>query len=170
MKSYLSPKTEIKQSKIEGRGLFAAKPIKKGEIIGIKWGYIFDRNTLNKIKEEVGDSYFQISDNFFIGPITKDQIKESMMFLNHSCEPNAGMEGNIVFIAMRDIKSGEEITIDYAMCDDDNFELKCNCQSKSCRKIITGKDWMKKGLQEKYAGYFSIYLEKKINKGRLRKY
>ena len=137
MKSYLSPKTEIKQSNIEGKGLFAAKLIRKGEIIGIKGGYIFDRKKLNK-------------------------IKESMMFLNHSCEPNAGIEGNIVFIAMRDIKAGEEITIDYAMCDDDNFELKCNCQSKSCRKIITGKDWMKKELQKRYAGYFSIYLEKKI--------
>lgn len=163
MKSYLSPKTKIKQSKIEGNGLFAIKPIRKGEIIGIKWGYIFDRNILKKIKGDIGDSYFQISDNFFIGPLSKEDVKESMIFLNHSCEPNAGVEGNIVFVAIRDIKVGEEITIDYAMCDDDTYELKCNCQSKNCRKNVTGKDWMKKELQNKYAGYFSIYLQKKIN-------
>jgi len=164
MKSYLLPKTKIKQSKIGGKGLFAISPIKKGEIIGIKWGHIFDKNTLKKIRGEIGDSYFQISDDFFIGPISKEEIKDSMMFLNHCCEPNAGLEGNIVFIALRDIKTGEEITIDYAMCtNEDDYGFKCDCQSKNCRKIITGKDWMKKDLQKKYKGYFSSYLQKKID-------
>jgi hypothetical protein len=31
-----------------------------------------------------------------------------------------------------------------------------------CRKTITGLDWMRKDLQEKYRGYFSRYLERKI--------
>jgi hypothetical protein len=163
MESFLSPKTEIKKSKIEGSGLFTIKPIKKGEIIGIKGGHVFDRSVLDKIKKDIGDSYFQISDNFFIGPLSKDEIKESMMFLNHCCEPNVGVEGNIVFIALRDIHFGEELTIDYAMTDGDNYELECNCGVKGCRKVITGKDWMNKELQKKYNGYFSAYLQKKIN-------
>ncbi|MBS3141408.1 SET domain-containing protein-lysine N-methyltransferase [Candidatus Woesearchaeota archaeon] len=162
MKSYLSPKTEIKESKIEGRGLFAIKPIKKGEVIGIKWGHIINLKKLNEILNEIGDTYFQINDDFFIAPISKNEIKDSMMFLNHSCNPNAGIEGNIVFVAMRDINEGEEINIDYAMSDSLEYELKCNCGNKNCRKIISGKDWMRKDLQKRYNGYFSSYLQKKI--------
>jgi len=37
------------------------------------------------------------------------------MFLNHSCEPNVGILGQIIFVAMRNIDSGEELTIDYAL-------------------------------------------------------
>ena len=162
MKSYISPKLKIDKSNIEGKSLFVIKPISKGEIIGIKWGYIFNRKTLNKIKKNIGDSYFQIDDEFFIGPLTKKDVKESMMYLNHSCNPNAGIEGNIVFVAMRDINEGEEINIDYAMSDSLEYELKCNCGNKNCRKIISGKDWMRKDLQKRYNGYFSSYLQKKI--------
>jgi hypothetical protein len=40
--------------------------------------------------------------------------------------------------------------------------MTCNCGAPGCRKVITGRDWMKPELQQKYRGYFSWYLEKKI--------
>ena len=42
--SYLSPKTTVQESPIESRGLFAIEPIRKGEIVAIKGGYIFQRS------------------------------------------------------------------------------------------------------------------------------
>ena len=164
MNSYLSPKTEIRKSKIEGDGLFAAKQIRKGEVVGVKGGHVFDSLTLAKIRSKIGDSYFQITDNLFVGPLKKDEVRGSMMCLNHSCEPNVGIQGNIVFVSIRDIAAGEEITLDYAMCEDEEYNLNCLCGSKSCRKLITGKDWMIKSLQERYDGYFSAFLQRKIKK------
>jgi uncharacterized protein len=40
--------------------------------------------------------------------------------------------------------------------------VKCKCRSSNCRGTLTGKDWQRPELQERYAGYFSAYLTKKI--------
>ena len=63
-----------------------------------------------------------------------------MLFLNHSCEPNVGVQGNIIFVAMRDVAAGEELTIDYAMIDDDDARMDCGCGTPSCRRVVTGRD------------------------------
>jgi len=162
--SYLSPKTIIKKSPIHGRGLFAKKSIKKGEVVAIKGGYIYDKKTHNKIEKTLGPVDIQISDSFFIGPVTKEEVSGTMIFSNHSCNPNVGLQGQIVFVAIKDIKAGEELTHDWAMTDNEPYKMKCNCGAKDCRKIITGKDWKRKDLQKKYSKYFSWYLLKKIKK------
>jgi uncharacterized protein len=85
-----------------------------------------------------------------------------MIFSNHSCDPNIGVKGQIVFVAMRDIQTGEELTHDWATTDDDDYELECRCNSPNCRKVITGQDWRKPALQERYRGFMSMYLQEKI--------
>jgi len=52
-----------------------------------------------------------------------------MLFLklNHSCEPNVGFGGNIVLVAMSDIEAGEELSTDYALFDDYEGSMDCNC-------------------------------------------
>lgn len=162
--SYLSPKAAVKSSPIHGKGLFATGPIKKGEIVAIKGGYIFDRRTMRKTQGSVGPAEIQIADDLFIGLYSRAQKKGGMIFSNHSCEPTIGVKGQIVFVALRDIKAGQELTHDWATTDDDNHKLKCNCGAPTCRRIITGKDWRRKDLQRKYRGHFSWYLEEKIRK------
>jgi SET domain-containing protein len=56
----------------------------------------------------------QNTDDLFLAPVTAAEFESVMMFLNHSCEPNVGVQGQIVFVAMRDIAAGEELTLDYA--------------------------------------------------------
>jgi SET domain-containing protein len=164
VKSYLSPKTRIKKSAIGGYGLFAVKPFKKNELVGVKGGHIIDWKTYKKYQKIVGDSYFQIDDNLIISPLTKDEAKESMMCLNHSCEPNVGVRGEISFMTMRNVRAGEELTIDYAMIEDNRtYKLKCDCGSQSCRGIITGKDWRNKKLQTRYKSYFARFIQDKID-------
>ena len=82
------------------------------------------------------------------------------MHLNHSCSPNVGVRGQISFVAMRNIKAGEELTLDYAMTDDDEYEMPCHCGAPDCRKMVTGRDWQLPELQRKYDGFFSDYLRK----------
>src|ERR1700751_6028484 len=161
--SYLSPKTEIRESKIHGRGLFATADIAKDEIVAVKGGHIVDGKTLReKIKPVLGPVEIQIDDDLFIAPVTEEERQLSMLYSNHSCDPNLGMRGEITFVAMRDIQAGEELTHDWAITDDDDYFIECNCGSPDCRKILTGKDWQRIDLQKDYAGYFSAYLARKI--------
>ncbi len=161
--TYISPKAAVKNSPIHERGLFAIEPIAKGEIVCIKGGYIFDRQKLDSMSEWYRAAEIPIAENLFIGPITENDREGSMIFSNHSCAPNIGVQGQIIFVAMDDIEIGEELTHDWATTDDDDYRMECNCESTSCRKIITGQDWKRKDLQEKYSGYFSWYLKQEIN-------
>lgn len=161
--SWRSPKAEVHPSKIHGRGLFAQTAIAKGEIVAVKGGHIVDRETLQReITPQLGPVEIQIGDDLFIAPVTEDERELSMLYTNHSCEPNIGIRGEITFVAMRDISAGEELTHDWAMTDDDDYSVECNCGGRGCRKTLTGKDWQRPELQKKYAGYFSAYLAKLI--------
>jgi SET domain-containing protein len=104
----------------------------------------------------------QIADDLFIGPLNENEREGSMIFSNHSCEPNIGVQGQIVVVALREIEAGEELTHDWATTDDDDYEMECKCGSANCRKVITGKDWQRLDLQKKYQRFMSWYLVEKI--------
>ncbi len=161
--SYLSTKTEVRASRIHGLGLFATADIAKDEIVAVKGGHIVDRKTLREqISPRLGPVEIQIDEDLFIAPITEEEREGSMLYSNHSCNPNLGMRGEITFIAMRHIRAGEELTHDWAMTDDDDYSVECKCGAPNCRKILTGKDWQRPELQKRYANYFSAYLAGKI--------
>ena len=163
--SHRSPKTVVADSPIHGRGLFAREPIAAGEIVAIKGGWVLDTATLVEVEKTVGPAEIPVADGFAIGPRAESEREGAMLFTNHSCAPNIGVQGQIVFVAMRDIRAGEELTHDWATTDDDDYEIACNCGASACREVITGQDWRRKDLQEKYRGYFSWYLQRKIEEG-----
>jgi len=165
MITYRSPKTIIKKSGIQGKGIFAIKKINKGEIVAIKGGHILSLEEFKKLDKIPKEFCLQIEDNFFIGPKTIDEVKNNAIFINHSCNPNAGFKGQITYIALRDIMPGEEITQDYAMsfaCIQAYEKMACNCGSKDCRGKLNENDWQLLELQAKYGDNFSTYLLKKI--------
>jgi SET domain-containing protein len=161
--TYLSPKTEVRESKIHGRGLFATDNISKGDVVAAKGGHIIDRETLREmVTPRLGAVEIQIDENLFIAPVTEEERELSMLYSNHSCDPNLGIRGEITFVAMRNIRAGEELTHDWTMTDDDDYSVECKCGAANCRRILTGKDWQRPELQKRYAGYFSAYLADKI--------
>src|SRR6266487_2710843 len=161
--SYRSPKTEVRESKIHGHGLFATADIAKDEVVAVKGGHIVDRETLRcEIAPGLGPVEIQIDDDLFIAPVTDEERELSMLYSNHSCDANLGMRGEITFVAMRNIRAGEELTHDWAMTDDDDYSIECKCGAPNCRKNLTGKDWQRPELQRRYASYFSAYLREKI--------
>ena len=161
--SYRSPKTVVRPSPIGGRGLFAAAPIRCGEVVCVKGGHLLDRQAMIEYGGTEGDAELQITDDLFLAPINADEFERVMMFLNHSCEPNVGIQGQIVFVAMRDVPAGEELTLDYATIDDDTPSFTCRCLSSECRGVVTGQDWQRPDLQKKYGRYFAWYLLEKMN-------
>src|SRR5882672_8407719 len=125
--SYISPKAAVKGSAIHGQGLFAIAQIATDEIVCVKGGHIFNREVLRAMPAWYRAAEIQIAEDLFIGPLSEEEREGSMIFSNHSCEPNIGVHGQIVFVAMRDIEPGEELTHDWATTDDDEFEMECKC-------------------------------------------
>ncbi len=164
--SYRSPKTRIAQSPIHGLGLFATARVASGEIIAVKGGHIVTREHLPDLNARLGPVEIQLAEHLFIAPVEAGEREGSMLYTNHSCAPNIGLRGDIVFVAMREIHAGEELTHDWCMTDNDDYSVRCNCGASSCRKTLTGKDWQRPDLQKRYAGFFSSYLEHKISAGR----
>lgn len=159
IENFLTHKVRRKNSK-SGYGIFAIKPIKKGETVAIFGGLVISAKEMDKADTQS----LQIADNFFLKKITKNKKVDEAEYINHSCNPNCGIKGQIILETMCDIKSGEEITFDYAMTDAYFSKIEkfiCTCGSKNCRKLITPNDWKIKKLQKKYKGYFSYYIEKK---------
>lgn len=149
-------------SGIAGRGLVALKPIEKGEVVAVKGGHIVTAATLRSLPERLQNSDVQITDDLHLVALTVDEYEPVMLFINHSCEPNVGFGGNIVLVAMRDIAASEELTTDYALFDDYEGSMECTCGRSACRRRIDGRDWQRRDLQERYRGYFSWYLERRI--------
>lgn len=161
--SFRSGKTEVRESPIHGQGLFAREDLAKNEIIAIKGGHIVTQTQWAELEPVMDGSEIQICPDMFITPVDRNTRAGGMLYINHSCDPNAAISGQIVYLAMRDIAAGEEITADWATTDDLDYQLQCHCGSPLCRGVITGKDWQKKELQEKYAGWFCWFLQRKID-------
>jgi hypothetical protein len=161
--TYFSPKVEKRMSAIHGRGLYAKAALAEGEIAVVKGGYVLTKAQRDAIGKELGPSEIQISEELFIGPSMAAERDGGMMHLNHSCEPNLGMQGQIVYVALRDISQDEELTLDYAMMDDEPYNMPCRCGARSCRGTITGFDWRKPEIQKKYDGYFSWFIQRRVD-------
>jgi hypothetical protein len=157
--SYLSPKLEARV-KTYGHGIFALTPITKSEVIAVFGGAVYQWNDFLTISERERSLSIQVQENLFLVP----QNIGSGDYVNHSCNPNAGLSGQIVLVAMRDIEPGEEVCFDYAMSDATSYdEFNCECGSPNCRSRISGDDWRNPVLQERYAGYFTPYIQSLID-------
>jgi SET domain-containing protein len=163
MKTYRSPKIEVRNDTLSGRGVVALERISKDEIVAIKSAHIITRSEMPRITAEVGDLALQIDDNFYLSPTRPDEVDDMSVFINHSCDPNIGFRGQVVYLAMRDIETGEELFHDYSMERSDDYFLECRCGSPLCRHQVTGDDWKLPELQARYGQYFSTYILNKIN-------
>lgn len=158
---YLSPKVEIRFSgEKRGWAAFALEGIAPEEVIAAWSGRVLNRQALASLSQAERSHTIQIEDDLFLASILPDEPAD---FINHSCNPNAGLRGQVVLVAMRPIASGEEITFDYAMADSTPYdEFVCACGAENCRGKVTAEDWRRPDLQERYRGYFSAYLQRRM--------
>lgn len=161
--SYVSSKVERREIQGRGYGLFAKEFISKDEIVSISGGIIINRDDFIKMKSEQLDYAYHITDNFLICPLNPEDPSDDWR-MNHCCEPNCGLDGNIIFIAIKDILKDEELTYDYCMTEiDSSYRLDLSCSKSTCRKLLTGDDWKNPELQKKYKNYFSNYVKKLLD-------
>lgn len=166
IRSWTTPKARKGgMSHIEGLGVHAIAPISRGEVVTVKGGHIVNAATVAALPDAIRNSGFQIADDLYLAALHESEYDDVMMRVNHSCEPNLGMGGSVALVSMRDIPPGEELTIDYALflCGGSGVVFECRCKSAACRGKVTGTDWMREALQERYQGWFSWWLQRKID-------
>jgi hypothetical protein len=159
--SYLSPKLEGRpKADGNGNGIFTLQPLKKGELVAVFGGVVYEWDTFINLSDRDRSLCLQVEDRLFLVP---RPIGEGD-YVNHSCNPNAGLSGQIGLVAIRDIHPGEEVCFDYAMCDTMPYdEFDCECGQPNCRGSVSGNDWQKPDLQKRYVGYFSPHVQRRID-------
>ena len=158
--NWLSPKAEARPAGAKGWGSFALEPIPAGETVAAFGGWIVTGAHLAELSDDRQSRSIQVDSDLYL--LSGDTPEPGDM-LNHSCEPNCGLVGQTLLVAMRDIAPGEEMCFDYAMCDASDYdEFRCLCETPACREVVTGADWRDPDLQTRYDGWFSPYIARRI--------
>ncbi|HZS06334.1 MAG TPA: SET domain-containing protein-lysine N-methyltransferase [Blastocatellia bacterium] len=136
MKDRYAPGLAVRQSPISGKGCFATMPFKKGRKIAEYAG--------EKITHPEADRRIRGKRIIRICGIDRQWAIDGAVggngtqYINHSCRPNCytrTVHGHILFMALRDIEPGEEITADYGESYHENT-VKCGCGVTGCRGKI----------------------------------
>jgi SET domain-containing protein len=139
MKLNLDPKLEIKPSPIEGRGCFARVHIPRGKKIA---EYTGEKISNREAKRRAGRRRLRICEVNDRWSLDGSRGGNGTHYINHSCEPNSYMKiiyDHILLLALRDIRAGEEITLDYHSTLHSDRK-RCTCGAPSCRGTINKVD------------------------------
>lgn len=162
---WADPRLETRSSPIGGLGGFAAVPIAAGETLLILGGAPL---TQSEMEQTLAD-YIRTGCYF-----NAMQVEEELHLhledvlpvpFNHSCDSNAWMADAVTVVARRDIRAGEEVTVDYALQTAQPvplLEMPCACGTPDCRRSITGDDWRLPAVQARYAGHFAPFINRRI--------
>jgi D-alanine-D-alanine ligase-like ATP-grasp enzyme len=134
----------IKGNSISGYGIYAKYDLPKNTLL-FKGEERAQRIVTKKYVDEHWDEREKLNFRRYAYPISKDTYilwdlqPEEWSPQNHSCDANCEYQGLNV-ITNRDIKKGEELTLDYAQFLDHTMEpFECQCGSSKCRGLIQGK-------------------------------
>jgi SET domain-containing protein len=163
---WLHPFVGVAASMIEGRGLFANAPIEPGEPVSRLDGTLVDDEHLTALFEEQARD----ASSPYIDTIAFDDGRHLVLpvgtpqhFGNHSCDPNLWWDDAVTLVARSRIESGEELTNDYGTSSVGSFRMACRCGSPLCRHLITGEDWRRADLRDRYGRHFVPALLKRID-------
>lgn len=142
-----------------GRAVFAREDIEPGRVLVVWGGTVLCRRDLHRLPLRQRRLTLQVDDDAYL--VSDDEGPAD--WVNHSCDPNAGLRGQITLVALRPIRQAEEICFDYAMTDGSDYDtFDCGCGTATCRGRITGDDWMRPELIDRYGDYFSPFLRERI--------
>ena len=123
---------QVRPSRIDGQGAFAAEPIPARRKIGeIRGEAISVREARRRAKGVARIMIVELSEK---RAIDASSSADPLRYTNHSCQPNAVLrirQGRVEFYAMRDVRSGEELTANYGETHHEG-KLRCRCGAPGC--------------------------------------
>jgi len=131
-----------------GLGLFALKPIKKGEFIAYYTGRIIS----NKEADQLWTKYlFELNSRWTVDGSSRKNLAR---YINHSCRPNAETDVKklkIIITAIKNIQPGDEITYNYGRAYFNAFIKPIGCKCEACRKkrLEARRETRRVAVQEK---------------------
>ena len=131
-----APGLRVGKSKIDGRGCFAARAFRKWEKIAELEGERVSRVEAARRMRGKRRLHICAVDSYW--GIDGSRGGNGSEFVNHSCQPNSFvriLHGHVIFFALRDIKPGEEITLDYVESYHPD-DYGCRCGAAGCRGTI----------------------------------
>jgi hypothetical protein len=127
-----SPSFRVGRS-VTGLGLFASKPIARNAYIVTYRGRRIPTAAAQERERRFGAKFmFEVNRRWTIDGSSRRNVAR---YINHSCRPNAEAllrKGRIVFVALRRIGAGEEITLDYGKEYFDLFIRAAGCRCAAC--------------------------------------
>lgn len=164
--SWLSPKCHIQPSPLQGHGVFARQSIAERELVCVWGGVVYTAAEIEALSETFG--HFQthpieVAEGFYLASTSLTAIDDAERF-NHSCEPNVGVQGQLIVQARRAIAAGEELTFDYETTDISMTPFECRCGAASCRQLIDGNAWKSPAFQQANAGWLSPYIAERVSR------
>jgi hypothetical protein len=135
----------MKGNSIAGYGIYASQPIAAHTIVFTGEGRPQRIVTKRHVEENWNENdklifrryAYPLSDEVFL---LWDHNPSEWAPQNHCCQPNTAYDGLNV-IALQSIKTGDELTLDYAAFLDANMEpFQCNCKAPNCRGMIKGDE------------------------------
>jgi D-alanine-D-alanine ligase-like ATP-grasp enzyme len=160
---------EIRADGERGYGHFATREIAVGERIVVfeeTPHTLVTRAHVERMWSEPHTAWFHryawpLTDGVWV---TWGRDPEDWRPINHSCEPNAWLDGLDV-VARRQIGPGEEITLDYATFYNELMpSFRCTCSASTCRGTITGADHLA-DFVDRYGDHLSDYVRRRRNGG-----
>jgi SET domain-containing protein len=135
MKAKLADGLKIADSLIHGIGCFATIPFERWRKIA---EYTGERISNAEAKRRANRRILRICGIDDRWSLDGSRGGNGTHYINHSCSPNSftrTLHGHLIFFALRDIKPGEEITIDYGETLHPDTK-KCICGANNCRGTI----------------------------------
>jgi hypothetical protein len=159
----LHPDVQVRESPIEGRGLFARTAVAAGTTVSRLGGLLVSEAELREAFRTAGayiDTIAVSEDLHLLLPPRRPNA-----YGNHSCDPNLWWTDAYTLAARRDIARDEELTNDYATSTAlADFRMDCHCGTDLCRTVVTGDDWQRAELQERYGEHWVPVLLARIRR------
>ncbi|WP_166380150.1 SET domain-containing protein [Catellatospora methionotrophica] len=164
---WLHAAVEVGVSSIAGEGLFARTALPAGTVVSRLGGRLVSGAELRELFTQAALRHRYV-DTVGVGEDLHLVLppRRRNGYGNHSCDPNLWWLDAYTLAARRDIAVGEEITNDYgtstAVAD---FRMDCGCGSALCRGAVTGTDWQRPELRERYGDHWIPLLLDRIRAG-----
>lgn len=130
------PSFEVKPSTIDGKGVFAAEPVRARQKLGELRGILISRKEARRRARMTRRiAIVEFDDGL---ALDASGVDECFRYVNHSCSPNTYLRRiahRVEFYALRAIAPGEELTCDYGETHHDGA-LRCRCGSEGCRERL----------------------------------